>query len=173
MKRRLRLQLRRKFYFEANLTAEVPEDFQAPTCVRCKAMYLDLESAEALERQLLPSLLERQSRHLNRLVRKLKERHAVPQKAIANVCGVTASSLSHVLAGNKRASVTLLRLLEALVMAPNEFRRHLAGQPLGQYDVRPFLVQKPSSQCPPPTWTTESEDGGASRLEPSGECLAL
>jgi hypothetical protein len=78
---------------------------------------------------LREDFLARQSHHFRELVVSLMERHDVSQKDIERACAVTASYLSHVLAGNRMASTMLTRLLEAFVACPAEFERHMADRP--------------------------------------------
>jgi len=107
----------------------VPDDFPMPTCTGCGEEYMSVEQGTALEARQAPAYAAWQMDHLGAVVRRLQSVHHVTLRQIEAACGVTGTYLSHVLAGRKEASSTLVYLLEAYAAAPREFRRRLAGEP--------------------------------------------
>lgn len=107
----------------------IPADILLPTCTHCGEFYLDEESAKKLDPILKREFLKQQAGHYKKLIERLRDVHKVTQIDIVRACGITASHLSHILAGKRRASITLTRLLEAFVKDGREFRRHLDGRP--------------------------------------------
>lgn len=120
----------------------VPDDFPIPTCVGCGEEYLSVAEAEALDRLQQPVFVERQKRHCGEVVDRIKATHGVTLRAIEQACGVTGTYLSHVLAGRKEASATLVYLLEAYSLSESEFRRRLSG---GSWAQAP--LPSPTAQC--------------------------
>jgi len=107
----------------------IPVDFEMPTCTNCRKPYIDEELAKRLDPVLKKAFLRQQAAHFCKLVEWLKQKHNVTQIDIVRACGITPSHLSHILAGKRRASLTLSRLLEAFVKDEREFRRHVDGLP--------------------------------------------
>ena len=119
----------RTFEFRRAVILPIPADFLIPTCVSCGEEHFTEGVLRKLNSILREDFLARQSHHFRELVVSLMERHDVSQKDIERACAVTASYLSHVLAGNRMASTMLTRLLEAFVACPAEFERHMADRP--------------------------------------------
>jgi Helix-turn-helix len=103
----------------------VPDDFVAKTCARCGEMYLDDDETERLDLLLAPVFLKQQSKYVRSLVDNLREKHGVSLRDIERACGVTNTYLSHVIGGKRETSTTLIRLIEAFVRNPQEFRLYL------------------------------------------------
>lgn len=101
----------------------IPDDFLIPTCTSCGETYMTEEISSKLDPILKRQFLKRQGEHFRRLINILILRHGITQREIVRVCGITPSYLSHVLAGKRQASITLTRLLEALVDSSSEFER--------------------------------------------------
>lgn len=119
----------RAYEIRRGVTLPVPKTFGIPTCTGCGEEYLSVERAERLTQLLEPALGRWQSAHCTEIVDRIRETHGVTLKEIERACGVTPTYLSHVLAGRKVASATLVFLLEAYALAPGEFARRLAGVP--------------------------------------------
>ena len=105
----------------------IPSGFAIPTCTACGEEYLSLEEAQRLDDAQRPAFLKWQGAHCREVVARIKTAHGVTLREIERACGVTGTYLSHVLAGRKEASATLLYLLEAYAASPSEFRRRITG----------------------------------------------
>lgn len=134
--------------YRRGLALPVPREFRIPTCTECGEEYLSVEQAEELERLQAPAYREWQATHLKEVVRSIQSRHGVTLRQIEAACDITPTYLSHLLAGRKEASLTLVRLLEAQSLYPAEFERQLRGVPwaVAEAQVRATLVAAP----PPP-----------------------
>jgi transcriptional regulator with XRE-family HTH domain len=106
----------------------IPEDFAIPTCPTCGEEYFTVELSEALAKLQAPLFAEWQRAHCEPLVDRIRKAHEITLRELEEACGVTGTYLSHVLAGRKEASLTLIRLLEAYAAAPKELARQL-GKP--------------------------------------------
>jgi transcriptional regulator with XRE-family HTH domain len=107
----------------------VPADFEIPTCPTCGERYLSAERGERLARLQAPMFAEWQRALVAPLVAAIRKENGVTLRQIERACGVSDTYLSHVVAGRKEASLTLIRLLEAFAHAPSEFIRQLNGEP--------------------------------------------
>ncbi|MBK8995683.1 MAG: helix-turn-helix transcriptional regulator [Myxococcales bacterium] len=105
----------------------IPDDYEVPTCDGCGTVYMTQELTRRLDKVFRRKYLERQQALLGRLVQTLRVRHEATQRDIERACGVTPSYLSHLLAGRREASVTLVRLIEAFVISPTAFEFSLQG----------------------------------------------
>lgn len=105
----------------------VPADFPIPTCSGCGEEYMSVEQARALEAKQAPAYAAWQAAHVGEVVRRLQTLHHVTLRQIEAACGVTGTYLSHVVAGRKEASSTLVYLLEAYALSPAEFQRRQSG----------------------------------------------
>lgn len=115
----------RRREFRTGMMLDVPESFPIATCRQCGETYLTTEEAERLEAVLADQL----ATECQKLVATIQARTGFTQKQIEAVCGVTPTYLSHVLAGRKQPSATLLRLLECFAVHPEEARRQQDGVP--------------------------------------------
>lgn len=108
---------------------ELPEDFEIPTCVNCGAEMLDRETARRMDEFAIPVAISMKAEHVRRVVDDIRSTDSsIRLQDVERACGVTRSYLSHVQAGRKSASITLIRLLEAYAAAPAELHRHLRGE---------------------------------------------
>ncbi len=117
----------RKHEYRRGLAMPVPDDFTIPTCSDCGELFLSEEEYDRLFDLQKPAFIEWQKKHLGDVVKSIRDRHAVRLRDVERACGVTGTYLSHVLAGRKEASATLIGLLEAFARHPAEFRRQLDG----------------------------------------------
>lgn len=117
----------RTHFYRRGLALPVPESFEIPTCSACHEEYLSVERAEALNAALQPSFVELQKSHCREVVETIKAQHGATLRQIEIACGVTPTYLSHILAGRKEASDTLVYLLEAYSRHRSEFERRQAG----------------------------------------------
>jgi hypothetical protein len=101
----------------------VPNDFAIATCQKCGERYLTSAESEALEARLVGPYAE----YCRELVQAVRARTGVTLREVELASGVTATYLSHVLAGRKQPSLMLVRLLQAFARHPEELRRHQAG----------------------------------------------
>lgn len=124
----------------------IPEDFELPTCSSCGELHMIPEFSTRLDALLRARYLREQSVHCRELVELLLASHGITQGDVEAACAVTPSYLSHVLAGRKQASITLIRLLEAFVSDGGELERHLAGRGWSRPNCYPFLVKEPRAR---------------------------
>jgi hypothetical protein len=115
--------------YHRGLRLPVPETFPIPTCKNCGEIYLSEAGYRKLEKALRPVLVEWQKQHLAKVIESIKKQNGVRLRDIELACGVTGTYLSHLLAGRNPASQTLIALLEAFSLYPEEFRRQLNGTP--------------------------------------------
>lgn len=113
--------------YRRGLSLPVPDEYPIATCEGCGEEYFTVEEGEALRKLQAPLYAAWQSAHCGKVVERLRERHGVTLREIEAACGVTGTYLSHVLAGRKEASRTLISLLEAYSLNPSEFERRRAG----------------------------------------------
>jgi transcriptional regulator with XRE-family HTH domain len=118
----------------------IPNDFKLPTCSECGEIYFSIEYTDTLDALLDSEYAAHQAAHVGRLVSILRSRHGVTSRDVEKVCSVTPSYLSHVIAGRKKASVKLQRLLEAYVADSSEFTRHLEGRPWCEAEVSRLVM---------------------------------
>ena len=112
--------------YRRGLELPVPADVQLDECDHCGEIYLDETDAEALHGALRGPYLEWQKTEIAALVERITD--ALPgimQREIERALGVTGTYLSHLLAGRKEASRTLLTLLEEFALHPRDVRRKL------------------------------------------------
>lgn len=108
----------------------VPAELAIATCSSCGERYFDEEQREALAAYQAPLFAAWQREHCAPLIERIRRRHrGVTLRDLEGACGVSPTYLSHVLAGRKDASLTLIRLLEAFANAPAELERHLRRDP--------------------------------------------
>lgn len=117
----------REYAYRRGVQLPVPESFGIPTCTDCGEEYLTVERAEELEALLKPVFAARQRAHCTAVVNRIRAIHGVTLREIEEACAVTPTYLSHVLAGRREASATLVYLLEAYALAPAEFARRRKG----------------------------------------------
>jgi transcriptional regulator with XRE-family HTH domain len=129
----------RPFQYSRGFSLPIPDDVLLPTCDRCSEIYMDPETMDRVQTLLKAVFARQQSLHLSELMAELKQRSPeVTYADVARVLGVTPAYLSNILRGRKEASVTLVRLFEALVCSRAELRRHLRGKPW-KYAIRLVL----------------------------------
>jgi transcriptional regulator with XRE-family HTH domain len=114
----------RRREFRNGIMLDLPADVPIATCTGCGETYLTTEEAEHLEAALSMQL----AAQCRELVETIQKRTGFSQKQIEAICGVTPTYLSHITAGRKQASATLLRLLECFALHPEEARRHQRGE---------------------------------------------
>jgi len=100
----------------------VPDSVEVPTCDRCGEVYLSPADEKVLARAVRKQALAAQAVEVRAHVETLKLRHGVTLRQIEAALAVTPSYLSHLLAGRKLASETLLRFLSTLAQHPATFR---------------------------------------------------
>lgn len=102
---------------------QVPSSVKVPTCDGCGESYLGPEDGKALTRAVRKQALTEQASEVRHHVEVLQRRHAVTVRQIEAALAVTPSYLSHLMAGRKLASETLLRLLAVFAKHPATFPR--------------------------------------------------
>jgi transcriptional regulator with XRE-family HTH domain len=132
--------------FRTGVVLEVPATFPIATCRDCGETYLTTEEAERLEAALSNQL----AADCQKLVATIHDRTGFTQKQVEAVCGVTPTYLSHVLAGRKQPSATLLRLLECFALHPEEARRQQRGE-TWMAAMAAATLQAPSGENATPT----------------------
>jgi transcriptional regulator with XRE-family HTH domain len=141
--------------YRRGLLLPVPDDFPMPTCTGCGEEYMSVEQAHSLDAKQAPAYAAWQAEHVGAVVQRLKSVHHVTLRQIEAACGVTGTYLSHVLAGRKEASASLIYLLEAYAASPAEFQRRLTGgigvtggaSTYGSY-LSPGLNREPAAAAP-------------------------
>lgn len=133
--------------FRRGVMLAVPNDFEIPTCSRCGEEFMTPEVSEKLDAVLLREHLRRQAQELQLCTRVLCQRHGVTQQQIEDACGVTRSYLSHLLAGRREASATLMRLIKSFVVSPEAFALAMGATPIEGYLAGLFTVA-PRRQAP-------------------------
>lgn len=118
----------------------VPETFEIPTCPKCGTEVLLPEQAKALDAELRASALGQQVEELRYYLRVLRIRHGATQRDVEDACAVTRSYFSHLLAGKRPASATLMRLVRAFALSPETFETIASGVALDQHLVGLFAV---------------------------------
>jgi predicted XRE-type DNA-binding protein len=108
----------------------VPDDFGTPACAQCGKSYMAPEFSEPLDESLRQQL----TAHVNQCVGIIQKRDNVTQQQIEDAFGVTRSYLSHLLAGRKEPSATLVKLLEVCALFP-ECYQHVRER-------RPFEIRR-------------------------------
>ncbi|MFI5300512.1 MAG: helix-turn-helix domain-containing protein [Polyangiales bacterium] len=98
------------------------------------------EVSEPLDLLLEQAFLERQAHELEVCIRVLRLRHGANQQDIEDACGVTRTYLSHLRAGRKEASETLMRLIKVFVISPEAFEYAAEGLPFNKYVAGLFEV---------------------------------
>jgi transcriptional regulator with XRE-family HTH domain len=126
--------------FRRGVMLPIPDDFEIPTCSRCGEELMTPEVSDELDAILLREHLRRQARELELCTRILCERHGVTQQQIEDACGVTRSYLSHLLAGRREASATLMRLVKSFVVSPEAFSLAMGGTAIESYVAGLFTV---------------------------------
>jgi transcriptional regulator with XRE-family HTH domain len=123
---------------------ELPAELELPTCEVCLDYSVPKSMAPAVAEAVRERLAEWQGPHVSNQVNALCRRHHVSRRRVAAALGVTASYLSNIAAGDKLASLTLLRLLRAFVAVPAEFTAALNGEPLNVQDrFHVFTIPQP------------------------------
>lgn len=143
--------------FRRDVVVRVPSSVKLPKCDGCGELYLAPEDSARIDAALEAAYLEWQRAHYGDLVDRLKRRHGATLRTIERICGVTPSYFSHVMKGRRIASVTLTRLLEALVAAPSEYMRHANGLrestiALGIRSANPYAIEGAVPGATLPTW---------------------
>jgi transcriptional regulator with XRE-family HTH domain len=103
----------------------VPNDFPTKVCSGCKEVYMDLDDLKRLDELQTKDFCAWLGERVGKLVAELQGRHGVTLREIESACGVTGTYLSHVIAGRREASTTLLRLLEAFKNHADEFEKYV------------------------------------------------
>lgn len=126
--------------YRRGVVLPIPDDFETPICSRCAEEFMIPEVSEELDALLEREFLKRQAHELEVCTRVLRLRHGATQQDIEDACGVTRSYLSHLLAGRKEASETLMRLIKVFVIAPDTFEYAVEGIPFNKYLAGLFAV---------------------------------
>jgi hypothetical protein len=130
--------------YRRGLSLPIPAELVIPTCTRCGETFVDGDLEEAFSAALETAYREWQAAHVAALVACLGDRHNASQRQIANICDVTPSHLTHVIKGTGSSSVMFQRFLEALVVCPSEFQRHLDGQPFERRALMRAAYESPA-----------------------------
>ena len=113
----------RKFEYVRGVFLDVPDDVPTVMCSQCGSYFLGEESDD-LERALKPLYAARQRALCQDAVGELiRRRPGTTYADIERAARVTPTYLSHVLAGRKAASETLVALIEVLALCPEQFDR--------------------------------------------------
>jgi transcriptional regulator with XRE-family HTH domain len=116
--------------YRRGVSLPVPAELAIPTCPSCGERYFDAAARDALTAHQAPLFAAWQREHCGPLIEQIRRRHrGITLRDLEKACGVSPTYLSHVLAGSKDASLTLIRLLEAFANAPAELERHLRPEP--------------------------------------------
>lgn len=131
--------------FKRGVLLSIPTEFEIPTCSQCGEEMMIPEVSEPLD-----ALLEQQYRarmiHETRIcVRVLQERHGASQQDIEDACCITRSYLSHLLAGRKDPSRTLVQLLKSFALAPITFEHALRATTVDHYMSELLAMEPPKS----------------------------
>lgn len=113
--------------YRRGVSLPVPDDFEIPTCPTCGEQYFTVALSDALADRQAELLPEWKRTECAALIDHIRKQHQVTLRQIEGACAVTPTYLSHVLAGGKQTSLTLLRLLQAFALRPDELERQLAG----------------------------------------------
>lgn len=140
--------------YRRGVALPVPANFAIPTCTACGEEYLSVDRAESLDVLQAPAYATWQKEHFTKVVDSIRTRHGVTLRQVESACDVTPTYLSHVLAGRKEASTTLLCLLEAYSLHPDEFARRRSGESWEVAHARLFATLTSASTATP--WTAGS-----------------
>jgi transcriptional regulator with XRE-family HTH domain len=114
----------------------VPNDFGTPACVHCGAEYMVPEISEPLDDLLGKQLTAR----VSQCAALIQARDNVTQQQIEDALGITRSYLSHLRAGRKEPSATLVKLLEVCALFSECFQHVREQRPFEVSMVGLFLV---------------------------------
>lgn len=103
----------------------LPGELLIPSCDHCDESYIDTALGKAIDAALEPAFVSARARSASKAIDRVIESTGISQRALEDVCGVSAGYLSKVRHGERNVSVTLLRLLEAFAACPAEVGRHI------------------------------------------------
>lgn len=115
----------RDYQYRRGFIMELPEELEVPTCDACGAMFINGALEDEVRALLKPEHDQSQASHVGFLIEVIRERTGLSNRKIEKACGLTPTYLSHVLAGRREASETLIGLLEAYAVCPSEAVRRL------------------------------------------------
>lgn len=115
--------LGRTHEYRPGIALPVPGDFPMLTCAECGETYLNDSEAEHLEQRLQQAY----AMYCRALIDAVRARAGVTLRELEKAAGVTPTYFSHVTSGRKQPSLTLVRLLQAFALHPQEVHRHLDG----------------------------------------------
>jgi transcriptional regulator with XRE-family HTH domain len=126
--------------FRPGITLPIPNDLLINTCEECGETYLIDSEADQLEQRLHESY----AAYCKELIEVTRERAGVTLRELERAAGVTPTYFSHITSGRKQPSLTLVRLLQAFAVHPQEIHRHLEGQDwkraYRQQETKPLFV---------------------------------
>ena len=100
-----------------NMTAlPVPDDFPIPTCRRCCAEYIDLDTAALLDVALVEAYVSELRRRVRIAIDRIIEH--ISQRRLELLLGLSQGYLSRLRAGSGRPSAPLVALLMFLALDP-------------------------------------------------------
>lgn len=120
---RARTGLGRTHEYRPGIKLPIPSDVPIVTCDECGETYLNDSEAERLEQRLQESY----AMYCRALIDAVRARAGVTLRELERAAGVTPTYFSHVTSGRKQPSLTLVRLLQAFALHPQEVHRHLDG----------------------------------------------
>jgi transcriptional regulator with XRE-family HTH domain len=103
----------------------LPAELLIPSCDHCNESYIDTALGARIEAALEAAFVSARVRSAAKAIDRIIESTGISQRALEDVCGVSAGYLSKVRHGERNVSVTLLRLLEAFAACPAEVDRHI------------------------------------------------
>lgn len=123
--------------YRPGIVLPIPNGLPIPTCEECGETYLNDSEAGYLERRLKEAFVA----YCQELIGVVRARAGVTLRELEKAAGVTPTYFSHVASGRKQPSLTLIRLLQAFAVNPEEVHRHLRGigwkVPLREQEGRP------------------------------------
>jgi hypothetical protein len=139
----------RMFTYRRGLQLELPEYFAVPTCDSCGAEFFGESLSRAAMRALQSAYQKLQRRHVELLIQSIQGQLGVTLRDIEEACGVTPTSLNHLLNGRSEAVEPLIGLLEAFALHPQEVNRRLARTcALDTESVKSALLYRAVSRSP-------------------------
>jgi transcriptional regulator with XRE-family HTH domain len=120
--------------FRRGVSLEIPRDLLIPKCEQCHTTYFGAADSARVDAALDGVFRAQQREQYAQYVGTLRTKYGVTQRDIERACAVTPTYFSHLLAGTKKASATLTRLIEAFIACPDELARHL-GHPLPSVEI--------------------------------------
>ena len=149
--------------YRRGLALAIPDSFAVPTCSSCGEMYFTVDLSERLAKLQAPLYDAAVREHVIDLVDTLQQRHSVRLRDIERACAVTPTYISHVTKGRKKASQTLVRLLEAFVKAPLEFMRQVESRPWSASNLAVDALRDPGPSGT--VWSGAPQEFGQARAE--------